>query len=299
MNPAKEKPQLIIGASGLVGDHILQALHRSAIEAHGTYFSRPTEGLTPLDIRLFESIQKMVMDLKPSVVYLPAARANVDWCELHPAQAYQVNVIGALNVIKAANKVQSKVVYFSSDYIFDGKSGPYLEDDPPNPICEYGRQKLIAEHCIALHAKNYLIVRTTGVYGKETQGKNFIYRLVQNLGENEEIVVPVDQVGTPTYAPDLINAIFTLVERDKTGLYHISGSKTASRYEFALRAAQVFGLDDHLIKPVLTKDLGQSAPRPLKGGLLVHKVSKEIPFPLMDYKQGLQALAINFTTIGR
>jgi dTDP-4-dehydrorhamnose reductase len=87
MNPAKVRPQLIIGASGLVGDHILQALHRSAIEAYGTYFSHPTEGLIPLDIRKFESIQKMIMDLKPSVIYLPAARANVDWCELYPEEA--------------------------------------------------------------------------------------------------------------------------------------------------------------------------------------------------------------------
>ena len=291
------KPQIIIGASGLIGGYILKTLIQSGVQASGTYRSQYLEGLFQLDIRNPDEVNRFFQLYEPAVVYLPAASANVDWCELHREEAYKTNVIGLSHVIHAINHVCAKLVYFSSDYVFDGKSGPYQEEDLPNPICEYGKQKLIAEHCIATQAHDFLIIRTTGVYGIELQKKNFIYRLVDFLKTNREIEVPVDQVGTPTYAPNLAQAVIELVKQDRSGLYHVSGSKVANRYEFATAAAKAFNLDYKLIKPELTSRLDQVAQRPLNGGLIAEKVSKELSFPLVDFLHGLQALAQGFIPV--
>jgi dTDP-4-dehydrorhamnose reductase len=182
-------------------------------------------------------------------------------------------------------------VYFSSDYIFDGLAGPYKEDDPANPICEYGRQKVIAEHYISLNAQDYLIIRTTVVYGWEHQGKNFIYRLLNTLRAGQRLPVPLDQIGNPTYAPNLSEATIKLSLTGARGVYHIVGPERVNRYEFAREAAKVFKLDESLLQPVTTPELQQIAPRPLNLGMAIDKVTAVLNFPLLDYKTGLAIMA--------
>jgi dTDP-4-dehydrorhamnose reductase len=225
-------------------------------------------------------------------VYLPAAQGSADHCEQHPEKAYMTNVIGVCNIAQAVNDIGAKLVYFSSDYIFDGKAGPYHEDYPANPICEYGRQKLIAEHYLALHARDYLIVRTTVVYGWERQRKNFVCRLLSTLEAGNILRVPVDQVGNPTYAPNLAQAVIELACSGAKGVYHIVGPERANRYEFACEAARVFGLDASLIKGVPTCELGQVAPRPLNAGMVAKKAADELKVSLVGYKEGLRMMAL-------
>jgi dTDP-4-dehydrorhamnose reductase len=194
-------------------------------------------------------------------------------------------------VIQAANQVGAKLVYFSTDYIFDGKNGPYKEDHPANPVCEYGRQKLYAEHLIATLAEDFLILRTTGVYGWERQGKNFIYRLMSVLGAGQTLTVPADQLGSPTYAPNFVRAVVELALTTHRQVFHVAGMEVANRYEFALEAARALKLNGDLIQPVSTAELGQTAPRPLQAGLRVEKASASLPFPLLGYHDGLREMA--------
>jgi dTDP-4-dehydrorhamnose reductase len=275
----------------MVGSHLFQSLTKRGLWAIGTYRTYQESSLIQLDICDSDQLNRLINDLNPAVVYLPAARPNVDWCEQNPRDSYQANVVGVYNVLGAVESIRARLVYFSSDYVFDGESGPYQEEDPANPICEYGRQKLLAEHAIALHCEKYLIVRTTGVFGVERQRKNFIYRLLETLQAGKPLIVPQDQLGTPTYAPHLVNTIIHLAEAEQTGLYHISGHEAADRYVFATEAARVFGLDASLIQPVLTKDLGQFAPRPLKGGLLVKESLRRMHGAWVDYHEGLVRMA--------
>ncbi|MBI2940973.1 MAG: SDR family oxidoreductase [Chloroflexi bacterium] len=283
--------QVVIGASGQVGEHLVQAASAAGLDVLGTYSSHPVPGLRQLDIRNRAETRSLLLASRPSVVYLPAARANVDYCELHPEEGYAVNVLGVRHVVQAANEIGAKLVFFSSDYIFDGRAGPYREGDPPNPICEYGRQKLMAEHCVALHARNYLVVRTTVVYGRERQRKNFIYRLLETLRDGQVLRAPVDQVGSPTYAPNLAQTVVALALADAVGVFHVAGPERASRYEFACEAARAFGLDQDLIRPVATRELGQAAARPLDAGMLVEKATRELTIPLVAYPDGLRAMA--------
>ena len=173
-------------------------------------------------------------------VHLPAALTNVDFCETHSDSSYEINVLGAVNVVRSADHVDAKLVYFSSDYVFDGFNGPYAEVDPANPICEYGRHKLLSEHYVALHARRYLIVRTTVVYGWESQRKNFIVRLADRLRRGERVQIPMDQVGSPTFVSNLAEAVVELIALDVQGLFHLAGPQLVTRYDFAVAAARVF-----------------------------------------------------------
>lgn len=283
---------LVVGGSGQVGEHLLRCLRAVGQEVVGTCHEHPISGLYSLDLREKAAVAALVDRVRPEVIYLPAGLTNVDYCELYPALAYAINVLGTSYVVHAANGVGARLVYFSSDYVFDGQNGPYRETDLANPISEYGRQKLLSEHYIALHSHDYLIVRTTGVYGWESQGKNFVQRLVHSLKEGKRVRVPHDQVGSPTYAPNLAEAVIELGTAESRGLLHVAGSKTVGRYDFALAAARAFDLDPDLIEPVSTQELGQAAPRPLRGGMWIEKAQGSLKTRLLDYLEGLEMMAL-------
>jgi len=279
---------LVIGASGQVGEHFLEA---AGPETTGTYLRHARPGLIPLNIEDLRQFHDVVAQTKPDVIYLMACQANVDYCETHPEVAWQTNVRGARNAVELANEFCCKLVFFSSEYIFDGAAGPYAEDAPVNPICEYGRQKAAAEQFITAGAKDWLIIRTAGVYSWESQGKNFIYRLLGALRGNTTIEVPSDQFSTPTYAPDLVRAVMQLVELDMRGVFNVAGSRVANRYEFAVAAARHFGLSSRFIAPVTTSKLSQAARRPLNAGLIVEKSERALSRPLLDFETGLREMA--------
>lgn len=282
---------LVIGASGQVGEHLLRAASDARFEAAGTHHSHPAPGTRRLDVRRPEEVTELIAGLRPSVVYLPASQTNVDRCETEPEEGYAVNVEGVRNVVRAANGVGAKLVYFSSDYIFDGRAGPYREDDPASPVNEYGRQKLAAEHHVALHAHDYLVVRTTVVYGWERQGKNFICRLIDTLKAGRTLKAPADQIGSPTYAPNLARASVELAASGATGVYNVVGPERVSRYGFAREAARVFGLDESLVQAVTTDELHQAAARPLNAGMLVDRAAARLTVRLTRYRDGLKEMA--------
>lgn len=272
---------LVIGATGLVGGQLLRALAAAGQDAVGTYYAHPMPNLIPLDVRDAGVVRERVAHTKAAVVYLPASLTHVDHCETHPDESFACNVTGVRNVAATG----ARIVYFSSDYVFAGDRGPYRESDPTGPVSVYGRHKVLAEQSLPPGA---LIIRTTVVYGWEVLGKNFVYRLRQTLDEGKELRVPADQIGSPTYAPNLARAAVALERKGATGVYHVAGPQRASRYDFAIEAARVFDLNGGLIRPVSTADLGAPAPRPLNAGMVCDKVRAELPFPLIGYPEGLR-----------
>jgi dTDP-4-dehydrorhamnose reductase len=282
---------LVIGASGLVGSNLLvQLKNLEDSTAVGTYRQHPVAGLEPFDILDRTAVYHFFQHIQPTVVFLSAALSNVDFCELHPDLSYEANVSGVKHIVEAANSCRAKLVFFSTDYIFDGRAGPYLEEDAACPISQYGWHKALAEHHIALHAADYLIIRTTGVYGWESQGKNFIYRLLNTLPRGQTVRVPTDQIANPTYAPNLAAATLELVQAGAHGVFNLVGGGRVSRYEFALEVARIFDLDPTLILPVLTAALNQPAARPLAAGLSVSKAQAVLDTPLFDYQLGLHTM---------
>ncbi len=283
---------LVIGASGLVGAYLDAMLRATGQKVISTYFANPTSSATSLlDVRQRDDVTKLVAQTEPTHIFIPAAIPNVDYCETHPNEAYQTNVLGIKNVVLAANAVGARVIYFSSDYIFDGKSGPYDETETANPISEYGRQKLESEHYITLYSNNYLIIRTTVIYGWEHQGKNFVFRLIQSLQEGRPVNVPVDQVGSPTYAGHLAKASIEMASQTDVNLLNIAGRDCISRYDFARRTAKIFGLNEKLILPITTAELNQPAPRPLNAGLKIDKLASLSKIQIPNSGEGLVQMA--------
>jgi len=284
------KKIFIIGASGFIGNYLFRKFLIGGWEATGSYFRHFDNGLIPLDITDITNLYRTLEKNMPDVVCLPAAIPNVEYCEEHVAETEKVNIEGTKNVAFVCRDIGAKLVYFSSDYIFDGKDGPYKEDDIPNPLSVYGRQKLVSEGVVKETLENYIIARTTVVYGYEARGKNFIERLLLTLRQKREISVPIDQIGSPTYVVNLAEMIFALVEKNVTGIFNVCGSEVMNRYNFAYLAAKSFGLDTSLIIPVTTETLRQKALRPLKAGMNTEKVSSVIPVKPIGISEGLKKL---------
>lgn len=285
------RPHMVIGASGMVGQHLLREVQASGNESVGTYCAHESQpGLIRLDIVDQASVGTAIRQYRPAVIYLAAACTNVDYCEEHPDESYHVNVCGVRNVVEAANSVRSRLVFFSSDYVFDGRSGPYSELDPVRPVCEYGRQKVYGEDYVALNALDFIIIRTTVVFGPEQQGKNFVCRLARELGHGKSMRVPNDQWGSPTYAPDLAHAAVRLAAKPVRGVLHVAGPEVVSRTTFARDAARVFGFDEKLIEGVSTDVLQQKARRPLRAGMRTDLLRDRLGKHLRSYQQGLVAM---------
>jgi dTDP-4-dehydrorhamnose reductase len=295
--PALETPHdtgttvLIVGASGQVGHHLALAAERRELDWVGTFNTQSRPALRQLDIRDADAVAETVKALRPTHVVAPAASAQVDRCEHEPRTAYRVNVRGIGHLIDAANGIGATFVHFSSDYIFDGEDGPYDESAPANPLSQYGLQKLAAEHLAMQRAHDALIVRTTVVYGEEPQGKNFVYRLLAGLRGGQEVAVPNDQLGTPTYAPALADAVLDLLASETRGIVHLAGEELVARDEFAREAARAFGEDPELVRPVPTSALGQAAPRPLRAGLRGERAARALGRTLPGYVEGLRRMS--------
>lgn len=274
---------LVIGASGMVGAGLLRALP----DAVGTYRSRPRSGLLELDARDEGALRSLLGKLRPSVVFFPAAEPNVDWCEEHPDDSYERNVVPALLGLKAASEVGAHFVFFSSDYVFDGRAGPYMESDPTSPVQVYGRHKLTVEERV-LDAGG-TVVRTTTVYGDEPPPpKNFVLRLIASLRAGKRVAVPSDQVSTPTWVDDL--ALGALAVARRGGLWHVAGPALLARDELARIVARTFDLDEALIDPVSTSALRQRAARPLRGGLRTEKLAAAMGRSLLGPAEALSRL---------
>jgi len=287
---------LVIGASGQIGQALMTSLKN--FEAIGTYCDH--EAGTQLDITDPKAVHKLLLDVRPEVIFVPAAFTNVDACEVD-GRAFEINVNGIKNIVDSIHSIkdyhhkQPLVVCFSSDYVFDGKAGPYDEHNIVNPINTYGKQKVLAEHMLATTYSNFIIIRTTGVFGPDIRNKNFVIRLVQNLKAGKTAQIPEDEIGTPTYSPNLSEALLGVIENvglfyrsRSTHIINISGSGVCSRYEFAQEICKVFGCDSNLLRPVRSRAIHRLANRPLLAGLKTEKISGIINKNMLHYSEALE-----------
>jgi dTDP-4-dehydrorhamnose reductase len=292
------KRALICGSNGLLGQRLSLLLSsNTAYEVLNTsrersfVFDDRLYDYTQLDITHKGDVKSLVSSFQPSVIINAAAATNVDWCETNREEAWNVNVVGVENLVEAARKVEAKLIHVSTDYVFDGKSGPYAEDAQPNPISYYGKAKLASENATRTGGIPYSIVRTIVLYGNGIQVKNnFPLWVINSLRSGQRIRCVDDQISNPTHVSDLAQAIVKIFELDRTGLYHVCGRETVSRYDFALQTSEVFGLDSALIERIKTSQLAQPAPRPMITGFVTLKAETELGLKLMNVKEGLTLL---------
>lgn len=278
------RTSLVIGASGLVGGALLRELGQTAA---GTYRDRAVPGLRHLDVRDQRELERAFADVRPAVVFFPAAEPNVDWCEAHPDEAHALNVETALQALALARASAAGFVFFSTDYVFDGEAGPYAEDATVRPLSVYARHKVeVEEHVLAAGGT---VVRTTTVFGQELPpGKNFVLRLVARLRSGEPATIPSDQWSTPTWSDDLARAAVAVGRHG--GVWHAAGPDLLARDEFARLIAEVYGLDAGLVHAVSTAQLQQAARRPARAGLISDRLRRETGVSLLPARLALQRL---------
>lgn len=293
-----EKRVLVIGSNGLLGQKVTELLVRGsayritlASRAEKPVRQLMTTEYTPIDITSKRDVKRVVHSCEPDAIVNAAAMTNVDECEKERDLAWRINVMGVENLIDAAKKNNAKIVHVSTDYVFDGKSGPYDENGRPEPLSHYGKSKLASENALRVSEIDHFIARTMVLYGYSPGVKtNFALWLIQNLERKMPVRVVDDQYGNPTLADDLAYALVSAIELNRSGLYNIAGRDIVNRYEFALAVARVFGFDAGLITPIKTSVLRQPAARPLKSGLITLKAEVELGYKPSTVEQGLTVL---------
>lgn len=272
----KDMKLLIIGASGVLGSRLYNDAIKKKWDTLGTFCSHESEGLFHLDVTDKGSMEKVFNFFRPDVVVMAGGITDVDLSALRPKLAKDVNIKGTQNLVKKVREYDAKLVYTSTDYVFDGENGPYKEEDRVNPINIYGRTKLEAEKIVSSKLRDSLIVRTSQLYGVDHVGRNFIVKILKNIRRGKKIYAADDFYSTPTYSGLLSEMILKLIEKGFSGLYHAAGPEFISRYEYVNKIMDIFGADKSLIEKVKLKDLKLAAKRPERCGLKIDKICKLI-----------------------
>ncbi len=242
---------MILGASGLLGKALMREW--SGDEVIGL-------GSRDVDIRNAGAVLEVIENVRPKWIVLAAAYTDVDGCESHPDLAFAVNRDGAVNVADAAQQVGAKLLFLSSDYVFDGKkTSPYETEDPRNPQSVYGRSKAEAEVRLLEMLPECCIARTSWLFG--AGGKCFPDTILKLAAARPVLDVVSDQRGCPTYSVDLARAIIQLCRKDASGIVHVNNAGECSWFEFAREIISAAGMVTE-VRPASTAQMARPAPRP-------------------------------------
>jgi len=280
---------LITGVSGQLGGELYKI---SEYENYGTYLSNLPKNIgknmNKVDIAKFDDIFNFIKRIKPDWVIHCAALRNVDLCEENKELAWKSNVIGTENIVGACKKFGVKMVYVSTDYVFDGNNGAYKEEDIPNPVNFYGKTKIIGEWLVR-NVEYFLIVRPSMIISN-TPG-NYVDFTINGL-KNGGISGATDIKSSPTLVSELAEAVITAIEKDLSGIYHMAGDEMVSRYDFMRMVAKNFGYDSDLVKPTTSVELKFKAKRPKDTSLDITK-SKKMKIKFSALNESLKKIKFN------
>ena len=282
---------LVTGATGFLGRTLLSL--EGEIEWMGCGRQPSAEGIPyrRVDLADRKAVTALVAELAPDWVINAAAMTDVDGCEKDARAARQANVDIPENLAAACDATGAGLVHISTDYVFDGKRGPYGEEAAANPLSCYGQLKLESEGVLE-KMERVLVVRTLWLYGYVPQvGSNFLTWVLQGLSSSQSLRVFADQWGNPTYIRDLARALVALCGQEARGLLHVGGATFMTRWEMAREIAHFFGIDGALIEPVPTCAVALPAARPLRSGLRTDALEAALGRRPMSFVEGLQCLA--------
>jgi dTDP-4-dehydrorhamnose reductase len=290
---------LITGSNGLLGQKLIyKLLDNPALEVIATskgdnriskksgyrYFS--------LDITDRNAVVKLISEVQPSCIINTAAMTNVDACENDKELCKAINVDAVAHLLEACKPYNTHFIHISTDFVFDGKSGPYREEDIPNPLSYYAQSKLDSEKLVRESGLDWAILRTIIIYGvvDDVQRSNLVLWTKSSLEAGKSINVITDQFRSPTLAEDLAEACIVACLKRAKGIYHISGPKEDidSIINLVKKIAGFYGLDQSLIKPVTSAELNQPAVRPPKTGFILDKAKRDLGYVPHSFLEGLK-----------
>ncbi|MBI3019414.1 MAG: SDR family oxidoreductase [Deltaproteobacteria bacterium] len=292
----KEKdPYLIVGASGLIGRAMSQSLSKRGIRWKGTYHSRFEPGLVKWDITNLDETKNIFSKFNPiSVVLCTNLPGGVDFCDENRHIAAEFHLNSTKRIGQYCKEVNATLIYLSTDYVFDGGKYPYQEEAMPNPLNVYGQLKFQSEQWIQENLKKFLIIRTTNVYGwdPQTVTPNYMMNLYRALQKGKIFHAPSFLFGNPTYVVDLVQGILELCEKNYSGLFHIVGDSFINRFQWALDAATILGLEMSLIKE-LKYPISNKIERPLKSWLSNKKFKDHCKTKMHNHLEGLNLMKLS------
>ena len=287
---------LLLGHKGMLGSDLLSRLSTE----HEVIGMDKEE----IDIVSASDCKKAIKDTKPDIVINAAAYTNVDGCETAKEECFAVNAEAVKNIAEGCHDKNIRIIHFSTDYVFDGKAKqPYKEDDKCNPINAYGQSKLAGEKYLQSLSNNYLLIRTSWLYG--VKGKNFVQTILEKAkaksfiddtmartsakaDQPSSLSVVDDQVGSPTYTKDLAAAVDLLIEKNAQGIFNVTNRGTCSWYQFAVRILKESGFDKIEVIPIKSSRLKRPAKRPAYSVLDMHKFVETTGKAMQPWQLALQ-----------
>jgi dTDP-4-dehydrorhamnose reductase len=290
---------LITGSNGLLGQKLVELLSKDAssrIIATSVGKNRLpfTTGYVyySMDVTNTEDVENVIKSTQPDTIIHTAAMTNVDQCELEKENCWKLNVTAVENLINACKKHHIYLQHLSTDFVFDGVAGPYVETDAPNPISFYGWSKFAAERLIQNASIRWAIVRTVLVYGTahDMSRSNIILWVKKSLENKQSIRVVTDQYRTPTLAEDLATGCTLIANLQQEGIFHISGDELLTPYQMAIKTAKYFQLEESLIQPTDASQFTQVAKRPPVTGFDIRKAKELLSFKPHRFEEGIEIL---------
>ena len=265
---------LVTGSAGLVGQQVVKDLSNSHQVFSCYNESKPEYGdSVKMDLKNHEMISSILTEKKPDIVIHLGAMTGVDLCEKEKTSASEINTKATEIIAKECSKLNSFLVYVSTDYVFDGNLGMYKEDDVTNPLGFYGKSKLEGEKAVQNFSTNWCIARTSTPFGLHPTKKSFPMWVIENLQKQKQIDVLIDQFTSPTYIPNLSRMLIEISERRITGIIHAAGASKISRYQMASMVSDKLNLDGTLLKQISMNKMKWVAQRPKDSSLDVSRAS--------------------------
>ena len=290
---------LIIGASGKVGKEIFKNLknkdNKSTYDIFGTYYTNQMEGLEQLDITNLPVVEKVLEKINPSILIHTAAITYPLRCEENRELAWKINVEGTKNLAQCCMKNNCKMVFISSDGVFNGKNGPFDETHKTNPLNYYGETKVESEKIVS-EINDYLIIRTAWVNDVGPNSRSFVMQVINSLQNGNIFNASIDQFGHPTYSTNLAEIIIELIKKNYNGIFHVTGLTYIDRFHFAKKIAEAFDLNPEMIHETTT-DLNQSRTRPMKVKMKLDKLKSSISTKILSLDEQLDSMRNNYHVV--
>lgn len=286
---------LITGANGFLGYYLTKLLWETGytVIASGRGESRlPFHGdryeYVSFDFTQKQEVDHAIAILQPAIVVHCGAISKPDECERDRENAFLNNVVATVHLLKACERIGAKFIFLSTDFVFDGTKGMYREEEERKAVNYYGQTKILAEDEVMQYPHPWAIVRTVLVYGKPVASReNLLTVVAKALESNKPLTIFSDQVRTPTYVEDLAAGILHIIEKQATGIFHLSGLDILSPYQMAVAVANYLQLDASLIKAITENDLKEPAKRPQKTGFTITKAQRELDYQPISFAEGL------------
>jgi len=285
-----KKKILVFGGTGFVGSTFIN-YSKDLFEISYTYNENPIDfdhiSSTKIDLLLErKKISSIINQFNPDVIINTVAFPSVDFCEINHDLTNELHVRVTKDIVDAASKNNSKVIYLSTDAVFEGElHRKYTETDSPKPVNYYGISKLNAEK-IVLEKSNNVVLRTAVIYGWHIKSR-FTNWILEYLAENKTVDPFIDQFNTPTLVDDLAKSMMKIIEKDISGLFHATGKTCINRYDFAVKLAKSFGYSGKRVLPTTSQEKKQDAPRPNSTCLDSSKLESTINFQFSDIDDGI------------